>query len=372
MDQGAKRASYRPLPRALCLAAPALLAPRPAWAHVKWFAEYTLGDPPAPLGAVLTPTLLALAVLSMTAVGVLAAVERRVADSGWYARVDRWLAARADQALLVLRVAMGATLLLSWQADAVLAPELPAEPWLGWWQFALAFLLLFRRGVPAAGVGLLALYGVAILRFGLFHMLDYLHYAGIGWYLAVAQLRAERVRETRIPALYLTVGFSLCWLALEKLVYPQWTEYLLAQNPQLALGIDPDFFRVGARWNSSGRSVIYAADSFAGSLLEILAHSFRPRALPGRHHAVRIEIPDELAVEGVDPAMLPDWDSPDSRAARERGDAWLDAGRTAVLVVPALPAHPIGRNLLINPSHPDARRIRVSEPFPVPWDERLF
>jgi RES domain-containing protein len=43
-----------------------------------------------------------------------------------------------------------------------------------------------------------------------------------------------------------------------------------------------------------------------------------------------------------------------------------------VLVVPALPARPHGRNILINPRHPDADRIVVSRPFPVPWDERLF
>ena len=32
----------------------------------------------------------------------------------------------------------------------------------------------------------------------------------------------------------------------------------------------------GARWNSPGRPVIYAADSFAGSILEVLAHALRP------------------------------------------------------------------------------------------------
>ena len=44
----------------------------------------------------------------------------------------------------------------------------------------------------------------------------------------------------------------------------------------------------GARWNSSGREVIYAVDCFPGSILEILAHSQRPRTLPGPHHGVRI------------------------------------------------------------------------------------
>jgi len=127
----------------------------------------------------------------------------------------------------------------------------------------------------------------------------------------------------------------------------------------------------GARWNSPGRPVVYAADSFAGALLEILAHSLRPRTLPGPHHAVRIEAPDEL-VEVLDPAALPGWEAKGSAAALAFGDAWLREGRSAVLVVPAVPSRPVGRNVLVNPTHPDAGRITVSEPFPVPWDERLL
>ncbi|HEV2734625.1 MAG TPA: RES family NAD+ phosphorylase, partial [Longimicrobiaceae bacterium] len=59
----------------------------------------------------------------------------------------------------------------------------------------------------------------------------------------------------------------------------------------------------GARWNSPGRPVVYAADSLAGAILEILAHALRPRTLPGPHHAVRIEVPDAL-VETLDPGAL--------------------------------------------------------------------
>ncbi|MGE5927858.1 MAG: RES family NAD+ phosphorylase [Gemmatimonadota bacterium] len=127
----------------------------------------------------------------------------------------------------------------------------------------------------------------------------------------------------------------------------------------------------GARWNSPGRPVIYAADSFAGSILEVLAHALRPRTLPGPHHAVEIDIPDAL-VEVLDPAALPGWDDRGSPEAVAFGDRWLAEGRSAVLVVPALPARPVGRNVIINPLHPDAARLSVSDPFAVPWDERLF
>lgn len=127
----------------------------------------------------------------------------------------------------------------------------------------------------------------------------------------------------------------------------------------------------GARWNSAGRAVIYAADTFAGAILEILAHSTTPRTFAGLHHAVEIQLPEELAGV-VEAAAIPGWEAKDSPVALAVGDAWLRDGRTAALVVPALPCRPVGRNVLINPDHPDVAKITVSDPFPVPWDERLF
>jgi RES domain-containing protein len=127
----------------------------------------------------------------------------------------------------------------------------------------------------------------------------------------------------------------------------------------------------GARWNSAGSEVVYAADSFAGALLEILAHVARPRTLPGAHHAVRIDIPDDTT-EYLAPADLPGWEQPGSREALEFGDRWIRERRSAALVVPSVPSRPVGRNVLINPAHPDAARIAVSPVFAVPWDERLF
>jgi len=127
----------------------------------------------------------------------------------------------------------------------------------------------------------------------------------------------------------------------------------------------------GARWNSPGRPLIYAAETFAGAILEIVAHSLRPRTLPGAHHAVRIDIPDRL-MEILDPADLPGWESKGSQEAVDFGDRWILEQRSAVLMVPAVPSRPVGRNVLINPEHPDSGRITVSAPFAVPWDERLF
>ncbi|HEV2146854.1 MAG TPA: RES domain-containing protein [Longimicrobiaceae bacterium] len=128
----------------------------------------------------------------------------------------------------------------------------------------------------------------------------------------------------------------------------------------------------GGRWNSPGRPVVYGSTCLAGCLLEILVHAGRLQKVPGAHHCARAEIPDDLPVEVVDEARLPGWELEESSSARAYGDAWLAEGRTAVLSVPAAAARPLGRNLLLNPAHPDYPRIRVHAPAPISWDARLF
>jgi RES domain-containing protein len=127
----------------------------------------------------------------------------------------------------------------------------------------------------------------------------------------------------------------------------------------------------GARWNSPGRVLIYASEHYATAILEKLVHAGRTQ-LPGAHHAAEIRIPDDLRIEVFDPDAVSGWDAEDSASARAFGDAWHTAGRTAVLVVPSLPGQPIERNFVINPSHPEARRIEVMPSFNVVWDGRLF
>jgi RES domain-containing protein len=127
----------------------------------------------------------------------------------------------------------------------------------------------------------------------------------------------------------------------------------------------------GARWNSPGRALIYASEHYATALLEKLVHAGRTQ-LPGSHHAAAIVIPDDVTIEVLDPAALPGWEAEDSAAARAYGDDWHSGLRTAVLVVPSLPGQPVERNFIINPTHPGAARILVSQPFDVVWDGRLF
>lgn len=128
----------------------------------------------------------------------------------------------------------------------------------------------------------------------------------------------------------------------------------------------------GGRWNSPGRQLVYCADSMAGSLLEILVHANTPMIPPGQHHCGRAHLNGGIAVEALEPGDLHGWDSADERRSRAFGDRWLDESRTAVLVVPAATARPYGRNVLLNPAHPDFAHIHIDDPVPVEWDPRLF
>ena len=129
-------------------------------------------------------------------------------------------------------------------------------------------------------------------------------------------------------------------------------------------------FLIGGRWNSPGRRVIYAAETYAGAMLEVLAHANIGK-LPKSHSWIEILIGKGVRIEEVHAPGLPGWDSPDQRASRRFGDRWYDEGRTAILIVPSLVARP-ERNIAINQEHSDFRRIRATAPKPVIWDARLF
>jgi RES domain-containing protein len=48
---------------------------------------------------------------------------------------------------------------------------------------------------------------------------------------------------------------------------------------------------------------------------------------------------------------------------RRRGDAWLEAGKAPVLVAPSVIVPP-EQNVMVNPRHPQAGRLRVEEEVP--------
>jgi RES domain-containing protein len=130
-------------------------------------------------------------------------------------------------------------------------------------------------------------------------------------------------------------------------------------------------FLHGGRWNSAGKRVIYAAQTYAGALLDVLVHA-NIGVVPTTQALVEITIPDGVSVETVEGVDVEGWASDDLVASRQFGDGWLDQRRTAVLLVPSVALQGRERNVLINPDHPDSVRIRAGAPEAVVWDPRLF
>ncbi|MEO8737674.1 MAG: RES domain-containing protein [Edaphobacter sp.] len=127
----------------------------------------------------------------------------------------------------------------------------------------------------------------------------------------------------------------------------------------------------GGRWNSMGKRVIYASETYAGALLEVLVHSNLSQP-PKNHRVIRIDIPNEVKVETVSVDLIENWDAEDMATARAFGDEWIRANRTAVLRVPSVITQGRETNLVLNTAHPQFALIATGAPEPVQWDLRLF
>lgn len=105
--------------------------------------------------------------------------------------------------------------------------------------------------------------------------------------------------------------------------------------------------------------------------LEILVHVSRGTA--PAHVAIALDVPAELMLHAETIATLPpDWrDTEAPRSTQALGDAWLDAGATALLRVPSV-LIPEEFNVILTPRHPDAVRIKQVSTVPFVFDPRLF
>jgi RES domain-containing protein len=128
----------------------------------------------------------------------------------------------------------------------------------------------------------------------------------------------------------------------------------------------------GFRWNSPNTKLVYTAESRALATLEVAVHLDLSQDLPSDRYYVEIEIPDDLLILEVNLHDLPpEWDSkPPTLITQIIGDDFVEQGEAAVLKVPSS-IIPQESNYLINPDHPDSKRIIVKSKAPMVFDSRF-
>src|SRR5262249_2543025 len=99
----------------------------------------------------------------------------------------------------------------------LLTPQLKTDdPWVPWVAAAVALCALDRRTVPGIGLGVAGLFVVAVSRFGIFHLLDYLILLGVSYYFLAARMAGAGWTMSRYVALYAGTALTLLWAAVEK------------------------------------------------------------------------------------------------------------------------------------------------------------
>lgn len=123
------------------------------------------------------------------------------------------------------------------------------------------------------------------------------------------------------------------------------------------------------RWNTPASPVIYTSEHYSTAMLEKLVHA--NAVMPPNQHYVRIMIPNGTSYEIFQTAAHPGWDGKRENVCKRFGSAWVKEQRSAILIVPSIPAR-LDRNILINPSHADAAKITRELPVLIWWDERIY
>jgi RES domain-containing protein len=126
----------------------------------------------------------------------------------------------------------------------------------------------------------------------------------------------------------------------------------------------------GGRWNSKGVYVLYASLTASLALLENRVHMSR---MPGEDYCLgTLVIPDEK-ITSISIKDLPaEWSRyPSPASLKKIGDDFISENKFLGMKIPSA-ILPEENNLLINPSHPDMKKVKLINSRSITIDERLF
>jgi RES domain-containing protein len=129
-------------------------------------------------------------------------------------------------------------------------------------------------------------------------------------------------------------------------------------------------YRRGGRWNPRGMRVVYCAESRSLAAMEVLVGlDERERLLEIPWVCIPVTLPMALIEKA---AQVPsEWRQyPQNATSQAFGAGWVQAQRSVALRVPSAVV-PGEFNYLLNPAHPDFKRLKIGKPEPFSFDPRL-
>ena len=126
----------------------------------------------------------------------------------------------------------------------------------------------------------------------------------------------------------------------------------------------------GSRWNSQGIPMLYTSECISLTLLEMLVHTqFEDYAL--ELDLIYIQLPDNIDIKEITlPKLKNNWID-DNDYSRFIGDEFIKSKQSMILKVPSAVVQE-EHNFLVNPLHPEFKKIKISKTKSFRPDKRLF
>lgn len=129
--------------------------------------------------------------------------------------------------------------------------------------------------------------------------------------------------------------------------------------------------RFGGQWNSKGQICVYAADSPALAILEVMVHVAKDELMKA-YELIEISFSKDLALIADQESLPWSWRmKPATQETADFGDAWIESGASLALAVPSIIV-PISWNYLLNNEHPAfANMVKEAKTVPFEFNGRL-
>ncbi|MDF2946353.1 MAG: hypothetical protein K0S51_1032 [Bacillales bacterium] len=217
-----------------------------SYAHVKWFSE--INPKKESIENILSPLFIGTLISVSVLLAILTVYVPRLMEIGIAKRFEEKLSSYRKWSFYILKYGLGIVLISQIFNGTIFAPEIEVvsdiEKIIGY----LAALLFLIPLVIATKIGAVILLGLIINstnNIGLFHMLDYVFYLSL---IVLFLVWKTKYNDIAFPVLYLGTGIALCWVSVEKWVYPTMSLDILANYNVPTFGFPPEAFLVLAAY----------------------------------------------------------------------------------------------------------------------------